>query len=70
MHRTIVSVGPAERGWRVDCPEHVCQEVADMQMALTTAWNLARDVHRATGCPTAVKVQMHSGDGVMMGYHG
>lgn len=70
MDLTIVSVSPADRGWRIECREHVPQDVLDMRTALSTAWNLARDVHRLTGGPTAVKVSMSCGDGVMVGYHG
>lgn len=40
-----------------------------MPEALEAAWRLARDLSRFSGCPTAVKVQMGWGDGVMIGYH-
>ena len=70
MVRTIISVTPAVRGWRVECPEQGPQEIEEMHQALSTAWSLARDLHVSTGFPTAVKVRVGCGDGVMMGYHG
>ena len=70
MERTIVSVTPAAHGWRVQCGEDVYEDLRGMHDALWTAWNLARDVHRTTGAPTAVNVRMGFGDGVMMGYNG
>ena len=57
-------------GWRVQCGEDVYEDLHGMHHALWTAWNLARDVHRTTGLPTAVTVRMGCGDGVMMGYNG
>ena len=70
MGRTIISVTQAGQVWRVECPEQLRHEVSDMPQALTAAWSLARDVYQATGFPTAVKVRMGCGDGVMIGYHG
>jgi len=70
MERTLVSVTPAAHGWRVQCGEDVYEDLQGMQHALWTAWNLARDVHRTTGVPTAVAVRIGCGDGVMMGYNG
>ena len=70
MERTIVSVMAAERGWRVECVDHRAQELRDVHRALLTASNLAREVHQSTGRPTAVKVQMGCGDGIMMGFNG
>jgi hypothetical protein len=70
MDRTIVTVMPAEHGWRVECQEQVRQETGDMPSALSAAWHLAREVYLFTGCPTAVKVRMGCGDGVMIGYNG
>ena len=70
MDRTIVSVTPVARGWRVECPERIHHDGVDMHAALSAAWSLARDVYKATGHPTAVKVRIGCGDGVLMGYHG
>jgi len=70
MERTIVSLTPAANGWRIQCEDDVYDDLHGMQHALSTAWNLAREVHRATGHPTAVKVHMGCGDGVMMAYNG
>lgn len=69
MERKIVSVSPSRTGWRIEVEDHVPQELPDMPEALEAAWRLARDLSRFSGCPTAVKVQMGWGDGVMIGYH-
>ena len=70
MERRIVSVAPAQRGWRIECPDRAPLVIAEMPQALVTACDLARDEHRASGCPTAVKVRMSCGDGVLMGFCG
>jgi hypothetical protein len=70
MERRIVSVAPEQSGWRIQFADRVPLVLAGLQPAIVAACNLAREVHRASGQPTAVKVRMNCGDGVMMGYHG
>lgn len=61
---------PGEYGWQIEAPEREKVTIADMPLALLVACNLARAEHRTSGHPTAVKVKMHCGDGVLMGYCG
>ena len=70
MKRTIVFVTSEADGWRVQCEEDVYEGLRDVREALMTGWMVARDVYRSTGCPTAVKVGVGIGEGVMMSYHG
>ncbi len=70
MERRIVTVVPEQSGWRVEFQQRPHQVLLDAQHAILVACDLARNVYRATGCPTAVKVRMGCGDGVMIGYHG
>jgi hypothetical protein len=70
MERRIVSVGPAEHGWRIERPEQAPITIRDIQQAIVMACDLARIEHRSSGHPTAVRVQMSCGDGVMMGFCG
>lgn len=70
MERTIVSITPEARGWRVQCEDDVYDGMRDIRDALSTGCTLARDLYRSTGCPTAVQVRIGFGDGVMMGYNG
>ena len=70
MERRIVSMTPGEYGWQIEAPERAKVTIADMPLALLVACNLARAEHRASGCPTAVKVKMNCGDGVLMGFCG
>lgn len=70
MERTIVLVTPAADGWRVQCEEDIYEGMLDMRVALLTGCTVARDLHRSTGCPTAVKVGIGIGEGVMLSYHG
>ena len=70
MERTIVLVTPAADGWRVQCEEDVYEGLPGLHGALWTGCTVARELYRSTGCPTAVKVGIGFGDGVMMGYHG
>lgn len=70
MERKIVTVGPEEFGWRIDILDRKPIPIADFQKAIVMACDLARTEHRATGKPTAVKVRMNCGDGIMMGFCG
>jgi hypothetical protein len=70
MERRIVSVAAEYSGWKIQLADRVPLVVAGLQTAIVEACNLAREEHRASGRPTAVKVRMTCGDGVMMGYHG
>ena len=70
MERTIVFVTPEADGWRVQCEEDVYAGLRELREALWTGCTVARELHRSTGCPTAVKVGVGVGEGVMMGYHG
>lgn len=70
MERRIVTLAPANGCWRIDVPDQDGRIMGDMHAALAEAWRLARDVHTSTGVPTAVKVKMGCGDGVMIGYNG
>jgi hypothetical protein len=70
MERRIVILAPANGGWRIDVPDQAARVMTDMHAALAEAWRLARDAHMSTGAPTAVKVKMGCGDGVMIGYNG
>jgi hypothetical protein len=70
MERKIVSVTTHENGWQIQAPEHAPRNHGEIPQALSAAWTLARDLHRSTGHPTAIKVSVGVGDGVMMGYHG
>jgi hypothetical protein len=70
MERTIVLVTPAADGWRVQCEDDIYEGLREMRAALWTGCTVARDLYRATGCPTAVQVRIGFGDGVMMDYHG
>lgn len=70
VERKIVSMAPEQYGWRIEVPERAPVTIADMPLAILVACNLARAEHRASGRPTAVKVRMLCGDGVMMGFCG
>ncbi|MDB6163703.1 MAG: hypothetical protein JWL98_1135 [Xanthomonadaceae bacterium] len=70
MERRIVSVGLGTYGWRVEMPERQPITIAEMQRAIVMACNLARVDHQISGQPTAVKVRMNCGDGVMIGFCG
>jgi hypothetical protein len=63
-------MSPAGHGWQIEAPERDKVTIADMPLALLVACNLARADHRASGRPTAVRVRMHLGDGVLMGHCG
>ena len=69
MERRIVTVAPGDYGWHVEAPERARITIGDMPLAILVACNLAHAENRASGRPTAVKVRMSCGDGVMMGYH-
>ena len=68
MERRIVTLAPANGGWRIDVPGQGGRVMGDMHAALAEAWRVAREVHTSTGVPTAVKVKMGRGDGVMIGH--
>lgn len=70
MERRIVSVGPGPHGWRIERAEHEPITIRDIHQAMVMACDLARIDHKSSGRPTAVKVRMTCGDGVMMGYCG
>jgi hypothetical protein len=70
VERKIVSMAPEQYGWKIEVPERAPVTIADMPLAILVACNLARAEHRASGNPTAVKVRMLCGDGVMMGFCG
>ena len=70
MERTIVVVSPVADGWRVQCEQDIYEGMRDIRDALWTGCTVARDLYRSTGCPTAVKVRIGIGDGVMLGYNG
>jgi hypothetical protein len=70
MERRIVTVVPEQASWRVEFADHVPLAIADLLPAMAAACRLAREAHRANGYPTAVKVRMSCGDGMMIDYHG
>ena len=70
MERRIVTVAPEQTSWRVEFADHVPLVIADLLAAIVAASRVAREAHRDNGYPTAVKVRMSCGDGLMMDYHG
>jgi len=70
MERRIVTLAPQHGAWRIDVPDQPSRVIGDMHAALAEAWRVAQEVHSSTGIPTAVKVKMGCGDGVMIGYNG
>lgn len=70
MERRIVSVAPEKSCWRIEFADRIPLVIADLLSAIVAACDLAGEEHRTSGQPTAVKVRMTCGDGVMMGYHG
>jgi hypothetical protein len=70
MERIIVSVAPESNGWRIECAERTPIVLKELQSAIVKASHIARDENRSRGMPTAVKVKMTCGDGVMMAFHG
>ena len=70
MERRIVSVGPAKHGWRIERPERAPIIIGDIQQAIVMACELARIENRSSGKPTAVRVTINCGDGIIMGHCG
>ncbi len=70
MERRIVNVGLRDGGWLIEQPLRDPITIGDLQRAILTACQIARADHEASGEPTAVKIRMSCGDGVMMGFCG
>jgi len=67
MERRIVTLAPANGGWRIDVPNQAGRDLGDMPAALAEAWRVAREVHTSTGVPAAMKVRVGCGDGITIG---
>lgn len=70
MERSLFSVTPAQQGWRLADEVSVDAWYLDQSSAIVAADCMALALHRQTGHPTGIKVQLPSGEWVLMGMHG
>lgn len=71
MDRSLFTVTPACQGWRVVADQaSVDQWHLDKSSAILSADCMALVRYQQTGEPTGIKVQMGSGEWVLVGKHG
>ena len=69
MERSLFSVAPKQHGWQLADQESIDQRYLDKSSAIR-ADCMALVRYEQTGHPTGIKVQMATGEWVLMGLHG
>lgn len=70
MSRTLLSVEPAEDGWKVSLRNLLLEQKSSKFAAIEAASLHAHERHLATGLPTGVRVHMNCGESVLVSLHG
>ena len=70
MERCLFSVTSKQHGWQLADQESVDQWYLDKSSAIRAADCMALVRYEQTGHPTGIKVQMATGEWVLMGLHG
>jgi len=70
MERSLFSVTSKQHGWQLADQESVDEWYLDKFSAIRAADCMALVRYEQTGHPTGIKVQMATGEWVLMGLHG
>lgn len=70
MERSLFTVSSVQHGWRLADEASVESWYLDQSSAIVAADCMALALYQQTGHPTGIKVQLPSGEWLMMGLHG
>jgi hypothetical protein len=70
MERDLFTITPAQQGWRLADPASFDAWYLDQSNAIVAADCMALARYQQTGHPTGIKVQLASGEWVLIGKHG
>ena len=70
MDRSLFTVTPAQQGWRLADQALIDEWYLDKSSAIVAADCMALVRYQQTGRPTGIKVEMGSGEWMMIGMHG